>query len=157
MCLKFAVGGQWGGKPNVSYRRENGKERKFCSALRPKRLAAYLQVVNPAYSMQLMSRWLVALGGTALLTQASATMSRSIQTVFSPNAGVCVKFDQFGNPVGALVANEPHNRHLNRQMLALLRSRHWGENYSHTDGQWVALSVAPDGSPVPEVLPSCPN
>jgi len=97
-----------------------------------------------------LSLALVALASTRASTQ-------RLEDSFTPNAPVCVKFDQRGNPTAALVNGSRSNRRLNKEMLALLRKgTWWGADYRGTGGKWVALSVAPNGYPVPEISPSCP-
>jgi hypothetical protein len=84
--------------------------------------------------------------------------AKKLSNVFTPNAAVCVKFDTDGNPNGAIIDGKSRNHRLNQQMLKLLQGgTWWGKNYSGTNGRWVALSVAPNGYPVPEMLPSCPE
>jgi hypothetical protein len=80
--------------------------------------------------------------------------SESFASVFTPNAQVCVRFDAQGHVVAAAVGGRPSNR-ANLRMLALLRSRRWDPPPPAVAGRWIALAVAPDGSPVPEVLPDC--
>jgi hypothetical protein len=81
----------------------------------------------------------------------------SLDEVFSPNAPVCVRFDARGIPTAALVNGSASDRDLNLAMLELLRKRHWDVPPKKWIGRWIALSVAPNGYPVPEILPTCPK
>jgi hypothetical protein len=96
---------------------------------------------------------------TALLAASGLTPTKpsdKLDTAFAPNAAVCVRFDAGGHPIAASIwgnAGDPRNP----AMLQLLQSRSWPPPSADIVGKWVALSVAPDGSPVPEVLPTCPS
>src|ERR1051325_6493270 len=81
--------------------------------------------------------------------------SGSLASAFKPNARVCVRFDLQGHAVAAAVDGRLSDQAVNRQMLALLRRRVWDPPPPEAAGRWIALAVAPDGSPVPEALPDC--
>jgi hypothetical protein len=98
------------------------------------------------------------LGLAGIIFSAKSAEAKSLSDVFTPNAPICVKFDSGGHPIAALVDGKNDNLSLNEQMLEILKSgTWWGKGYERTNGQWIALSVAPNGYPVPEVLPSCPE
>jgi hypothetical protein len=92
----------------------------------------------------------------ALVTsQAADADTRPLDKVFTPNAAVCVRFDAQGHPVDVAVDGQIAAKDVNSAMLKLLQSRRWDAEPKASVGRWIALSVAPDGSPVPEILPDC--
>jgi hypothetical protein len=93
----------------------------------------------------------------ALVAHSDRAPSSSIDSVFTPNAAVCVKIDARGHVLDAAVDGRTDRPELNKQMVAFLRTRSWPAPARHAAGKWFALSLAPDGSPVPELLPDCSN
>lgn len=79
----------------------------------------------------------------------------ALKNVFAPNAPVCVRFDVRGRPIEVAVNGSLAPNSSNRAMLKLLQARAWNAPPPSSVGKWIALSVAPDGSPVPEILPDC--
>jgi hypothetical protein len=90
-----------------------------------------------------------------MTTQVTEADTRLLDPVFTPNASVCVRFDARGRPVEAAVDGSRAAKDVNGAMLKLLQSRQWDVPRKALLGKWVAMSIAPDGSPVPEVLPDC--
>lgn len=98
----------------------------------------------------------VGLFFVALVTaQAADAETRPLDKVFTPNAAVCVRFDARGHPLAAAVNGSVAPKDLNQAMLKLLQSRTWDAPPKASVGKWIAMSVAPDGLPVPELLPDC--
>jgi hypothetical protein len=85
----------------------------------------------------------------------SCAEAQSLKSVFTPNASVCVQFDAEGSVLAAAVDGRLDRKSINDQMTKLLRTRKWDPPGSTAVGKWIALSVAPDGTPVPELLPDC--
>jgi hypothetical protein len=87
--------------------------------------------------------------------QACVADARPLAKVFTPNAAVCVRFDARGHPFDVAVNGSTATKDVNSAMLKLLKSRKWDAPAKTSVGKWIAMSVAPDGSPVPEILPDC--
>lgn len=81
--------------------------------------------------------------------------TQPLEKMFTPNAPVCVRFDAKGHVVGVAVDGRADVPDVNAAMLKLLQSRAWSAPSKELVGKWIAMSVAPDGSPVPELLPDC--
>ena len=104
--------------------------------------------------LQCMKR--IALFTTALLwPQLVVAKGNPLDSAFRPNAGVCVRFDDHGHVVAAAVDGRADAMEANAAMLRLLQARSWETPPAAIVGKWIAMSVAPDGSPVPEILPDC--
>lgn len=99
----------------------------------------------------------LAAGATAALMWSVAACGgvQSLDSVFTPNAPVCVKFDAKGRVKEVAVEGRSDRWRLNSEMLRLLNHRKWDPPAKALVGKWIALSVAPDGSPVTELLPDC--
>jgi hypothetical protein len=92
---------------------------------------------------------------SAAVAHSADAPAQGLNTVFAPNAAVCVKFDPRGHVLDAAIDGRTDRPELNKQMAALLRTRTWPPPDDRAAGKWIALSLAPDGSPVPDLLPDC--
>ena len=86
--------------------------------------------------------------------QSAGAAPPSLDKAFTPNAAVCVRFDARGHVLDVAVDGRLDTK-LNAEMLKLLRTQKWDAPMYEMVGKWVAMSVASDGAPVPEVLPDC--
>jgi len=135
-CLKWAIRDEW-----------------------PLRLRnVFVKIVPSILATIMLTSWAGAQGpsnSTTTVGPSAIRPSESLAAAFTPNARVCVRFDSQGRVVATAVDGRPNDRVVNRQMLALLQSRRWNPPLPGTVGRWIALAIAPDGSPVPEALPDC--